>query len=163
MIGVLAQPGCVVPSITNGSVSVGSADVGAIVATPDVNWLAYPACIPARAVPSASIHSACSIPAVRPDCASPVFDSAFAFVIHCRTLPCPLFAVFTTTSKLYPKSTPVMLAAPITAVVIDCGAVVPVVSAASVVDPFPASTFDGTSPPTWSVTATAVPLLASVR
>ena len=106
---------------------------------------------------------ALSIPAVRPDCASPALERALALVRNCRSDPCPVSFVLTIVSKLKPKSTPVMLEEPTVTVVIDCAVVVPVVSAASVVLPLPASAFDGTSPPTWSVTAAAEPPLASVR
>ena len=74
--------------------------------------------------------------------------SPFALMINWRSEPCPASFLFTTTLKLYPKSTPVMFADPRVTVVMLCGAVVAVVSAPSVVEPLPASTLPGTWPPT---------------
>ena len=94
-----------------------------------------------------------STPAVNPDCASPALVSVLLLVMNCRNDPCPESRVLTMVSKLNPKSMPVTLLEPGETLVMDCGVLVPVMSAANVVLPLPASIFVGSSPPTRFVSA----------
>ena len=122
-------------------------------------------------LPLPIMKTRCSMPAVRPLCArlaSP--PSALALVIAWRSEPGPASLVLTTVAKLKPKSTPLTLAAPVATALNDCA--VPDSSAPNTpvevlklapLLPAPGSTSAGFVPPTWSVTATAAPLLAFVR
>ena len=107
-----------------------------------------------------------SNPAGRPLWASVDWSvNAFAFSMNCRSEPCPASLVLTIVEKLNPKST-FGTAPPVTVTAVtDCAAVVAVASEASVAFVVfdAASPLAGDSPPTRSVTATAVPVAASVR
>ena len=102
-----------------------------------------------------------STPAVCPTWASPPLPSALLLVMNWRRLPWPASLVFTTVSKLKPKSRPPIGAVPTPTAVTDCStaaspSVPPVVFAGP-------SGADGMAPPTSPVTAAGVPVEASVR
>ncbi len=157
---------CVPPSTrVPASVSAGSGVSGTKRATPFTSAFASPARRPGCASPSGTMNTLVSTPAGRPDCARPVLASAFALSRNCRSVPAPASRVLTIVSKLKPKSTPVTSAEPSVTLATDCGVaagLVSVPSAAAVVFES-ASAIAGFSPPTRSVTATGVPLEASVR
>ena len=172
--GVAVQPGCADASTTSGAVTEGSADTGAIVATPPEPRFSAarspPAARfnepPAPVVPFGIMNTTCSMPAVRPACASDASSpSPFALTIACRSEPAPASLTLTTVEKLKPKSTPVASAAPSVTGATDCAVALAVVSDASValVVFDGASASAGDSPPTRSATAATVAPLASVR
>ena len=148
-----------------GSLSAGSALDNVTRTLPLVIRFARPARMPGCATPSETMNTLVSSPAVSPLWARPLLPSAFALTMNWRRLPAPVSFAFTMVSKLKPKSMPLTSALPSVAGVTDCATVVAVVSVASAafVVFAAASARAGTSPPTRSVTATALPVVASLR
>ena len=140
-----------------------------ITATPaTLSRLAIPARRPACARPSLIMNTDTSLPAAWPTMASPAFSRALLLRMNCLSEPWSESFTLTIVLKLKPKLMLTRLGPPPNVtVVIDWAVVVAVVSWANV-NPVvlgPASTREGTSPPTRSVTAAGAPLPeeASVR